>query len=212
MKKTLKTFYRRRLPHVHPIGGTFFVTVCLKGSIPKKLLKKLQKIYEEEISEDVANKLTTYQMHLMRLYLSMSQEWSDEWHLAVPEVAEIVKEQLHRFDGELYDLIAYSIMSNHFHVIFDTSLQLKKMEEGFDADQYVQVYNIMRKIKGASARYANQLLGRTGPFWHGESWDRWIRDEEELERWIHYTLQNPVKAGMVDQWQDWQHNYLWSNS
>jgi hypothetical protein len=36
--KTKKTFHRRDLPHLQPLGGTFFVTYNLADAIPKKML------------------------------------------------------------------------------------------------------------------------------------------------------------------------------
>ena len=53
-------------------------------------------------------------------------------------------------------------------------------------------------LKGYTAREANRLLGRTGqPFWQGESYDHWVRDETEFIRIIAYIENNPVKAGLV---------------
>lgn len=43
--------------------------------------------------------------------------------------------------------------------------------------------------------------------WQHESFDRVIRDAEELESTIRYVLNNPVKAGLVDEWQDWPFSY-----
>ena len=36
---------------------------------------------------------------------------------------------------------------------------------------------LMKSLKGASAREANRVLGRTGePFWQKESYDHWVRN------------------------------------
>ena len=45
----VKTFYRRNLPHIQPIGSSFFVTFRLKDSIPRAQLWKLKKDYEEKL-------------------------------------------------------------------------------------------------------------------------------------------------------------------
>jgi REP element-mobilizing transposase RayT len=62
----------------------------------------------------------------------------------------------------------------------------------------------MRWLKGRTARKANAILGRTGTsFWQDESFDHWVRSEEELQYLIGYIENNPVKAGLVeapDQW------------
>ncbi len=41
------------------------------------------------------------------------------------------------------------------------------------------------------------MLGRSGRFWQDESYDHWVRDDEELERIVDYIAANPVKADLV---------------
>ena len=48
---------------------------------------------------------------------------------------------------------------------------------------------------------------KDGAFWHHESYDHYVRDEE-LNRIIQYIVNNPVKAGMVEDWRDWKFTYL----
>jgi REP element-mobilizing transposase RayT len=63
---------------------------------------------------------------------------------------------------------------------------------------------ILRGIKGASARAANQLLGRTGTFWMDESYDRIVRNDAEYRAFVGYINDNPKKAGLTaDQY--WLH-------
>jgi len=62
-------------------------------------------------------------------------------------------------------------------------------------------------LKRHSAREANIILSRNGSFWQKESYDRLIRDRNDLAEKIEYTLYNPVKAGLVDDWRDWQFTY-----
>ena len=56
---------------------------------------------------------------------------------------------------------------------------------------------IMHSLKSYTANRCNRILGRTGPFWQDESYDHWVRDEDELVRVIEYVENNPVKAGLV---------------
>ena len=62
-------------------------------------------------------------------------------------------------------------------------------------------------LKGYTARKANGLLSRTGAFWQRESYDHVIRDANEWQRIVIYVLNNPVKAGLVDTWEEWKWNY-----
>jgi REP element-mobilizing transposase RayT len=73
-------------------------------------------------------------------------------------------------------------MANHVHLL---------------VTPLVSPSRLLQSIKGYSAREANKLLGRTGPFWQSESYDHWIRDEAEFERVRRYIANNPVRRGLV---------------
>jgi hypothetical protein len=63
---------------------------------------------------------------------------------------------------------------------------------------------ITQQIKGATARQANLILGRTGsPFWQDESFDHWVRNPGEGQKIRVYIERNPVVAGLVDKPEDW---------
>jgi hypothetical protein len=66
----------------------------------------------------------------------------------------------------------------------------------------------MHSIKGFTAGRANRLLGRFGAFWLHESYDHCVRNEAELRRIIAYVANNPVKAGLVTEWQAWPWTYV----
>jgi putative transposase len=65
----------------------------------------------------------------------------------------------------------------------------------------------MHCLKRHTARKANQLLGRGGSFWEHESYDHFVGNAEEWQRIIAYVLNNPVKAGFVQDWKDWKWSY-----
>jgi len=56
----------------------------------------------------------------------------------------------------------------------------------------------MQAIKGASAHRINKLLNRRGKVWQEESFDRALREEEQFTEKLYYMLENPVRAGLVD--------------
>ncbi len=68
---------------------------------------------------------------------------------------------------------------------------------------------IMRWLKGRTSRVANQILRRTGtPFWQDESFDHFVRSDEELQDLIEYVENNPVRAGLVEAKDRWR----WSSA
>ena len=91
-------------------------------------------------------------------------------------------------------MLAFVVMSNHVHLLIETLEPIQK---------------ITKLLKGNTARFANQYLGRTDhPFWQDESFDHWVRNPTESDRIIHYIEHNPVKAGLVNTPEDWS----WSSA
>ena len=74
-------------------------------------------------------------------------------------------------------------MPNHVHAVVEP-------REGHSLGPIVHSW------KSYSAKQANQVLGRSGEFWHRDYFDRYIRDEGHLARTIDYVENNPVKAGL----------------
>jgi putative transposase len=213
----IKTHYRRNLPHIQPIGATFFVTFRLKDSIPAAMLSQLRQEYEEKKAQLKKEPPELYGLLVhdarKRYFARYDALLDDIQHgpdyLRQPAIAGLVREELHRFDGELYNLLAYCIMPNHVHILIDTSLQIPASFESTDLESlnYKPLDVIMKRIKGPSAVAANRLLGREGKFWQRESYDHFVRNERELGNIIRYILENPVKAGWVGHWEDWAFSY-----
>lgn len=182
-------FHRRNLPHLYYSDGIYFVTYRLIGSIHPNELKKLN----EEISK---TKRENREAKIFKKYDSLlDKSQSKNNYLRNPTIAEICKTTLHYPDGKDYILICYTIMPNHIHLIFDLLNKTKS------------VGDLMGAIKRNSAKDANKFLGLKGAFWQPESFDRLVRDEKELYYVIRYVLMNPVNAGLVDNWHDWEYTY-----
>jgi REP element-mobilizing transposase RayT len=216
--KPPKLFYRRNLPHYQPAGGIFFVTFRLENSIPLVKLQQLKESY-------YANRLEIENGRYLlknKLLLAERKRYFKEYdalldgvksgpaYLSDPAVAVVTKEQLHRFDGHLYDLAAYCIMANHVHMLIDTGIQLPDdLPPGFeDNTPITPLQNIMKRIKGPSAVEANRLLNRKDRFWRRESFDYLVRNEREYDRIIAYILNNPVKAKMASAWDDFPFSFF----
>ena len=102
------------------------------------------------------------------------------------------------------------IMPNHVHVLFAIKSSNRSDEIAGRGDSLtgpIPLQTIMQSLKRHTARQANKILGRQGPFWQEESFDRVVRNSPESERIIEYIINNPVTAGFVDQWEDWPWSY-----
>jgi REP element-mobilizing transposase RayT len=130
------------------------------------------------------------------------------------EIAQIVKDAINFYDKKKYDLICYTIMSNHVHQVFTPIVgrDLSRPENQSMLDMNVElqlpiVTDILRLIKGSTARECNKILNRTGAFWQHESYDHVVRDYDELQRIVEYVLNNPVKANLCERWEEWNWSY-----
>jgi putative transposase len=173
--------FRRRLPHIRPPGRWLFLTWHLHGSLPQGLYPPPHKSNAGEA--------------FVWMDRCLDQAQTGPLYLKLEDIAQLVVESLFRgADLGHYQVGAFVVMANHVHALL---LPL------------VPVPRLMKSLKGATAREANLLLGRTGePFWQSESYDHWVRDEAQYWRVFCYIEHNPVGAGLVERPGD----YKWSSA
>jgi putative transposase len=225
-----KQFSERRRPHIQPPEGILFLTFRLAGSIAKSAVReyKAKKEWLEGQLRRVTAMAEVERTPELEQWLARIDRHNREWFLKCEEilhraksgptwmqderVADKVAENLHRLDGKAYRLDAFSVMSNHVHTVFKPFGETN-LREPFDDDQlsvliddHPGLAKIMHSLKGRSARECNLLLQRTGPFWEHESFDHVIRSGK-FDKTIRYVLNNPVKVGLVRDWEDWRWNY-----
>jgi putative DNA methylase len=105
-------------------------------------------------------------------------------------IATIVREALLHDDLARYRLLAWCVMPTHVHVLMQPS-------RGGSLAGIVQAW------KSVSARRANLVLGRSGPFWSREYFDRAMRNDRQMAATWAYIEANPVSAGLCATPQDW---------
>ncbi len=222
----VKTSYRRDLPHIQPIGGTFFVTYRLKDTLPRTVAEQFKQEKQaryrqlrEAEDETLKQRLYEEQKRQFARYDNFLDRCvcGERW-LQRPEIATEAVNSLGFWADKWYELIAYTVMPNHVHAVMDLSIQdigstitAPSLFDESESVEYRQLYQVMKSVKNFSARKSNELLNRSGSFWQKESYDHLVRDEKELRRIIRYVLENPVKAGLVKCWEDWPFTFLHPN-
>lgn len=222
MMTPLTTFYRNRLPHLTPVGGTFFITFRIKDAVPIGCLQRLRQQYYETIGALDRGRLTddAYRKQLFQArhrYFRGYDEQLDTGqgsccYFTDPSVCKIMLNHLYAQDGLLYELKAFCIMPNHVHLLISLANQLTD-PKGYLLDEhqlqisYRPLSEIMRQLKGASAREINQHLGRRDSFWQKDSYDHYVRNERAYRNILYYILHNPVKAGLVQDWREYPYTY-----
>jgi REP element-mobilizing transposase RayT len=213
------------------LGYTFFVTYRLNGSLPVEVIKRLKEEREKELKiiagydnpEVRKEKYKNYQSRYFGKFDTLLDNagYGPTW-LKEDKVAQIVNDAMHYYDKNVYDLICYTIMSNHIHQVFTpiVSGNVTRSEasgnkvagvKGNEANEanasFYIVSKILQDLKSKTALKCNNILKRTGTFWQHESYDHVVRDHKELMRIVNYVLNNPVKAGLSEKWEDWKWSY-----
>jgi putative transposase len=191
-------FYRRNLPHWEMGSATYFVTMCLAGSAPAagclSLWRSERPPHLDQRAGDcplapAGRKFVTYDT---LLDASPKVRWFEDTRLA-----SIARDALHWGDECRYDLIAYVVMPNHVHWVF-TPLASWKAQGGRHR------LAITAAFKAHTALACNRLLNRRGRFWQAESYDRVVRNADELARIVRYVEHNPVRAGLCARAEEWE--------
>jgi 1-hydroxy-2-methyl-2-(E)-butenyl 4-diphosphate synthase len=198
LKKNTSTF----LPHWRIPGATYAVTFRTKDSLPASVLKGYEQkksILLEQITKetqragsrdasDSLRKLHAEIQSLNETIIEPALHAADgPQPLADPAIAMMMLQALKHFDGERYDLLAWSVMPNHVHVLITPY-------EGHELEK------ILQAMKTHSAKEANRMLGKTGTFWQEEYYDHIVRDGEDLKHQVGYILRNPAHGRCSGEW------------
>ena len=118
--------------------------------------------------------------------------------LNYPETAQIILSSLRWFESQKRIILdAAVIMPDHLH--FVAALQQDSLER------------LMHSLKSYTAKKVNAFLHRQGAFWQPQYHDHALRKDEALNEVVLYTLNNPVRAGLVENFRDYPYWYCrWS--
>lgn len=176
---------QRHLPHWNQDDVIYFVTFRLADSIPEEKLKQWRE--RRQLWEE-ANKapLTRDQIEERdELFSKQIDCWLDQGSgsclLQNPELSGIVSSAMHFFDGVRYQLEAYVVMPNHVHLMLQPR-------------QSFTLSKILHSLKSYTANEINKYAKTTGNVWQEESYDRIIRNPEELSHFRAYIRRNPEVA------------------
>ena len=211
------TYHRRHLPHYYLPNAVYFVTFCLAGSLPRVRVLELTGERRDVERKQKGEPDRSLPKSIPTKGFDRDLEWLDRvlhgasksvrW-LSDPRVAEIVSQALKTRDAKEYELVAYTIMPNHVHVVFGIGEHgLFEHVTQIDDLSYKPLSKIVGSLKRQTAKESNRILGRKGAFWQDETYDRVVRDAKELEMIVRYVLNNPVKAGIVKEWREWKWTY-----
>jgi REP element-mobilizing transposase RayT len=188
-----------QLPHWFQPGVTYFITFRTDDSVPATVADEWYRHRNEWLrAKGVDPSRSDWRCRLEQLpepdkrafHLTFPDEFMKyldrgcgECVLRRPELARIVADSFHHFDGQRYTLGDYVVMPNHVHLLVCLLA---------DTDVERQCYS----WKKFTARDINRTLGRVGRFWHEESFDHLVRNPDQLDYLRWYIANNPRKAGL----------------
>lgn len=169
------------------------MTFHLADSLPKEALLRL----EAELKTLPAEKRDAERRKRV-------SAWMDAGHgscmLRSPDIADMVQDSLLSFDSRRYRLVAWVVMPNHVHVLFEPV-------NGWTVAKIVASWK-----KFTARQICDDLRDKSekpnGPVWHREYWDRYIRDRLHFNQVVEYIHLNPVKAGLAATAESWR----WSSA
>ena len=154
------------LPHLDLAGHYQFVTFRTHDSIDDYLKKIAQE------TTDPRRRQYRIDQHL---------DHSSDGAYLHGEVLTYLRDYLLEQHGKLYDLVCFSIMPNHVHILFNQKRNLS---------------TTLKIIKGSTAHAINTILNRKGTFWESSYYDKAIRNEDHFVQTYEYIKNNPLKAGL----------------
>ena len=195
--------FRGKLPHLKKEGALYFVTFRLADSLPTSEIARLkhERAVILEQSRAAKSPLSWHEEEaLLAWYCDKVEALLDAGHgacwLNQPQVAALIAGAVKFFDGERYELRAWVVMPNHVHAVVWP-------RPGHTLS------DILHSWKSYTSKEANKILHRAaGTFWQSESFDHWVRDDDERARLVAYVENNPVKARLCARPEQWK----WSSA
>ena len=186
----VKDFHcRGYLPHIE-YKLLQSITFRLYDSVPKKIIEQ----WKQSLN-DLQGTMDMFALREVARLQKLINQYEDAGYgqcfLGDERIASLVEKTLCFYEGKHYKLIRWCIMPNHVHVLIE-------VVEG------ITLSTIVQEWKSYTAHQANKILKRKGKFWMHEYFDRYIRDERHFNNIVNYIDNNPVKAGLVRNPEDWR--------
>ena len=166
-------------PHLDAAHATQSITFRLADSVPAAQIRRWRAAVRHGDAPKLYQRIGKYE-----------EAGRGACYLGRPEIAKLVQDALLFFDRKRYRLLEWCVMPNHVHVLIEQA-------DGVPLGQVVRAWKVH------TARHANLSLGRSGPFWMRDYFDRYVRNREHLATVRHDIRWNPVRARLCDKPEQW---------
>ena len=123
-------------------------------------------------------------------------------------VSKIITNELeHRYSSNEIKLFCYCIMPDHLHLLLSLNESYTKKEGAF-GERTLQ--NWVSAFKRYTAKILSEMFN-VEPFWQSNFYDHVVRKDESLVEICSYILNNPVRKGMVSNWEEYPYSKMVDN-
>jgi putative transposase len=189
------------LPHWRQSGCTYFVTFRLAESLPGSVLRELEDNRHEWLRRHgIEPDLPDWKNQFAKLPGDQQREYEREvgtsmneqldrgfgsCELRRPELSLIAEEGLMHFHSDRVWTGDYVVMPNHVNALMTPIVPF-------------ELEDLLKSIKGFTAKEINRATGTSGTFWQRQSFDHIVRDSEQLRLFQNYIRDNPTKARLKE--------------
>ncbi len=195
------SFTRRNLPHWDVANKLNFITMRLKGSLPNKVILELKnerellnQLDESLDKDDAIYKFQRKQFLIIENILDGVNNKENSF-LTNDNIAPVLMEAFDCLENKYcWRIPTFIIMSNHIHCTCIADKEGVKISKK----------DFFTNFKRFTARKINSILNKQGKVWGDENFDHWCRNPQSEASIKKYILDNPIKAGLVKNIDDWK--------
>ena len=96
-----------------------------------------------------------------------------------------------------FKLWGICLMPNHLHAMVEA-----------ESDEY-SLSDVIRDAKSLSL---TRVRNKAPLYWQARYYDHVLRNHDDMMKHLMYLLDNPVRAGLVDEWDQWKWSYVDSDA
>jgi len=176
---------RNRLPHWQQNGAVYFVTFRLADALPAEILRTLEDERKQWLKWHPEPWTKETEWEYQRRFSGSIEQISDRGYgeclMRDQMAARIVGNALAHFERERCHQLAWVVMPNHVHAAFIPRPPWT-------------LAKVIRSWKSFTSHAINELVGKKGPIWQRDYFDRLVRNEEHFANVVKYIRNNPIKA------------------
>ncbi len=113
--------------------------------------------------------------------------------LAQPQAADLLDRSLQTFNGRQFELVSFVIMPSHMHILVGAN-------SGYRIEQ------VLLALMDWTEERFEEDCGTSGRVWSRQYREQVIRDEEHMFAAIEFIHNDPVRARLCEQAEDWEYS------